>query len=588
MDFANKLKTYINEINCSLSELSEACGLANATITRYCNGTRNPANPSVQLDKLINGLSKLYFQKNIFSKNEKNIRKEIDEILKTYDTSKMIDNFNQLILILKINISDFSKTLGYDPSYLSRIRSKERKVSNPNTLFDSICNYIVKNYSDEESKKKVSLIIGCTINDITSITQYKGRISTWLCSDYRELKANNEINKFLSVLNDFNLNEYIRVIKFDELKVPNISFKIPKSKNYFGLEQMKQGELDFFKATVLSKTTKPVFMCSDMQMSDMTSDLVFGKKWMFGIAMMLKKGLHLNIIHNIDRPFEELMIGLESWIPIYMTGQVSPFYLSSNESSVYSHLNYISENAALTGECIKNFHNKGKYYLTNNKRELDYYREKTDILLRKAKPLMKIYNENDKELLYSYLASNLFINGDRKKISSSLPIYTIKNDLLLKILLRNKISSQDTELILNFVKKQKQNITKILENNFIEEVIGKICKKEYDQFPISLDLSELFYNKKILYTYDEYLEHYKQTKQYESLFKNYKIITNNNLAFRNIQINIFLNNFVIISKNDNPTIHFIIEQPKLCKAIENFVVPIIEQEGNIYDKKEKN
>lgn len=30
------------------------------------------------------------------------------------------------------------------------------------------------------------------------------------------------------------------------------------------------------------------------------------------------------------------------------------------------------------------------------------------------------------------------------------------------------------------------------------------------------------------------------------------------------------NNYVIISKSSNPTIHFVIEHPKLVEAIENF------------------
>ena len=30
------------------------------------------------------------------------------------------------------------------------------------------------------------------------------------------------------------------------------------------------------------------------------------------MAMMLKKGLHLNQIHNLDRSFEEMMLGIES------------------------------------------------------------------------------------------------------------------------------------------------------------------------------------------------------------------------------------------------------------------------------------
>lgn len=79
-------------------------------------------------------------------------------------------------------------------------------------------------------------------------------------------------------------------------------------------------------------------MFSDMPMEDMAEDIDFGKKWMFAIAMCLKKGHHLNIIHNLDRPFNEMMLGLESWIPIYMTGQISPYYLKDNKNNIYNHL----------------------------------------------------------------------------------------------------------------------------------------------------------------------------------------------------------------------------------------------------------
>ena len=140
-------------------------------------------------------------------------------------------------------------------------------------------------------------------------------------------------------MDSFNLNDYIKAIKFDKLKVPNIPFYKAKTRNYYGLEEMKMGELNFFKSTVLSKSNEDIFMCSDMPMEDMAKDIDFGKKWMFAIAMSLKKGLNLNIIHNLDRPFNEMMLGLESWIPIYMTGQVSPYYFSEIKNTVYNHLN---------------------------------------------------------------------------------------------------------------------------------------------------------------------------------------------------------------------------------------------------------
>ena len=81
--------------------------------------------------------------------------------------------------------------------------------------------------------------------------------------------------------------------------------------------------LDFLKATALSRSREPVFICSDMPIEELAQDMEFSKKWMLGLAAILKKGLRLDMVHDLNRPFGEMMLGLESWIPLYMTG-VSP------------------------------------------------------------------------------------------------------------------------------------------------------------------------------------------------------------------------------------------------------------------------
>ena len=121
----------------------------------------------------------------------------------------------------------------------------------------------------------------------------------------------------------------------------------------------------------------------------------FNKKWMFAIAMALKKGLHLNIIHNVDRPFEEMMLGLEAWIPLYMTGQISPYHFKNISTEIYHHFTYVSGVVALSGECIDGYHEDGKYHLSTGKEELAYFHKKADHLLQKASTLMEIYTKDD-------------------------------------------------------------------------------------------------------------------------------------------------------------------------------------------------
>ena len=227
---------------------------------------------------------------------------------------------------------------------------------------------------------------------------------------------------------------------------------------------MKKGELDFFKGTVLTKNNE-VFMCSDMPMEDMAKDVEFGKKWMFGIACMLKKGIHLDIIHNLDRPFNEMMLGLESWIPIYMTGQVSPYFLKGNSNSIYCHLNYVSESAVLTGECITGYHSKGKYRLITSKKDIEYFKTKSECLLNKATALMNIYKTESQNAFNAFLTTSSKLPGNRRRILPSLPIHTISKDLLIKILKHNDISDEDINNITSEIHSQKNIIGTILKNN---------------------------------------------------------------------------------------------------------------------------
>ena len=302
----------------------------------------------------------------------------------------------------------------------------------------------------------------------------------------------------------------------------------------------------------------------------MAEDIDFGKKWMYAIAMCLKKGHHLNIIHNLDRPFKEMMLGLESWIPIYMTGQISPYYLKDNKNDTYNHFNYVSGTVALTGECIKGHHNKGMYYLTTNKNEIEYYKEKSDLLLKKAKPLMEIYRENNSKEYELFLRKDENIICDRARYLSSLPIFTISNELLIKILKRNKINSKDIDKIIKYKNDELKYIKNITKNSKINDYIYIIKEDNFKKDSPSLLLNNLFYNKKINYTYKEYMEHLKLTKDYVKSEKNYEINYIKEKTFKNITISLLKNNYVIISKSSNPTIHFVIKHPKLIESIENF------------------
>ena len=575
MTFCEQLNTYIKQIGCSSKELVNASGLSTSVISRYRRGDRSPNIRGKQLVQLADGLYELSsFKKLNITRDEiySNLSSSLNDV--SIDFEQLSKNFNELIATLNINMSELSRFSSYDASLLSKIRTGNKTPSKPKIFIENVCGFVVKKYKLEDDKKAVAILIGCNLKDLKDNSSYYNKLFKWFSTNL--VPANNYIDDFLNNLDKFDLNEYIKVIHFDEMKVPTIPFYKATSKTYYGIEEMKKGELDFFKATVLSKNNEPVFMCSDMPMEDMAQDVEFGKKWMYAIAIMLKKGLHLNIIHNVDRPFNEMMLGLESWLPIYMTGQVSPYFLKGLQNNIYCHFNYVSGVAALYGECINGYHDKGKYTLTTNKNDISYYNTKAQCLLSKATSLMDIYKADSQNSFNAFLSSSIKIKASRRRILFSLPIHTISNNLLFKILKHNNVSAENIKAIQESVKFQKEIFKNTIEQNVIEDEISILSKEEFGKVKPSLFLADIFYDKKIYYTYEDYLEHINLTKKYEKENKNYKLSINNNNTFKNIQILVCEKNWVMISKANSPSIHFVIHHPKLRNAIENFIPPVVE------------
>lgn len=575
--FCKKLNEYLNMLCCSGREFSELSGISEATVSRYKSGARMPKANSEDMKRLCRGIYTLARQKGFENISYKNILQELNALAENeaFDFTGLREKLNILCNIFSVNLADMSKSLKYDPSYISRIKSGKRKPANPQKFAIDIAWYFSGYYNSVNDKKIAAEILNTAQTLIQTREAYAAQLINWLTDSTTAKNPENPMEKFLTALNSFNLNEYIKAIRFDELKVPSLPFQLPTSKSYYGIEEMKSGELDFLKATALSKSKVDVFMYSDMQMDDMAADIGFSKKYMFGLAAMLKKGLHLNVVHNLNRPFNELMLGFECWIPLYMTGQISPYYLKGVHNQFFCHFLNVSGAAALSGECISGLHSKGRYYLTKNKEELSYYQERSAFILKKAHPLMDIYREDKAAELAAFMISDSHTGGNRRSILSVLPIYTATDKFLKGFLDRRGVPLNEKQKILDYAALRKEQILKILENNSVSDEIPYLDKNTFDTHPQALSLSLMFCNENYEYTYDEYTEHMRLTKEFERENKNYSITQTKKNAFSNIQITIHENECVMISKNKTPTIHFVLRHPILREAIENLDFPII-------------
>lgn len=580
MKFSEKLNDFIEQLSCTGKDICNLSGISAASLSRYRNGERVPELGTKHFEDLCCALAQISTQKGELQITADAVKKAFvscDDFVST-DKELLRKNFNTLLSALNVNLTQLCQYTNYDASAIFRIRNGSRKPGDAERFASAVASFVTRTMQTPSEIAAVAELIGCDIDEIYDLSVRYAKIKSWLLKQPVQKVEGNSVSKFLSKLDDFDLNEYIKVIKFDELKVPSVPFQIPSSKTYFGIKEMMESELDFLKSTVLSKSSAPVIMYSDMPMTEMAKDPEFPKKWMFGMAMMLKKGLHLHQIHNLDRSFDEMMLGLESWIPMYMTGQISPYYFKNAPNDVFLHFLKVSGIAALSGEAVAGYHSDGKYYLTKVKREVEYYRKRAEEMLKNAYPLMEIYRSERKNELNAFLLADIKTAGKRRSILSSLPLYTISDELLNRILTRNNINAELKEKIKEYAKTQRQRIKIILENERIEDEIPDFVQENFTKSSPMLELSGIFCEEDIPYNEEEYTAHLTETKAFAEQNPNYTLKCSTAHAFNNLKIIIHEGQWVMVSKGKAPAIHFVIRHPKLRSAIECFIPPITEDE----------
>lgn len=567
MEFYLLLDNYIKEIGCTAKQLAEKSKLSASVISRYRSGDRVPSPDSDILKKLATGISQLSDQSYDI------ILGQMNSCLtsRTSFAKHAFYKIDRLVSELYIKQADIARAFNYDASFISRVLSGQRLPSNIDGFLRDIARYVAANCSSKERIEILAGTIYVTSSELQSESERFQAILNWLIYD------DTPTINFLNTLDNFDYNDFLTSLHFTDVKMPSEPLQIPPSHIYIGKNQMKQGELDFMKIAALSRSSDSVLFYSDMSMNDML-DADFPRMYMTGLAILVKKGLHLNVIHNLNRPLNELLIGLETWIPLYMTGQLSPYYFDGYSDEFFNHLLYSAGSVSLYGSCVGGNREYGHYYLTKKKEEVAYLKKRAEKMLEMSSPLLQIYRSSDKDSFYKMLSTTISSSESYRSILSSPPIAIISNDLLKKIVhgyakdkgLNKEMTEELQALIKKCMQIEKKLLLKPPKDKPIHVSIHKLSEEEFNKSPVYLPLGLGFVDINIPYTYETYCQHIHESDQYQKTHKNIIIEETDNLNFKNMQIrmgSIQGEHWVLISKSLSPNIHFMTKHPTLVEAL---------------------
>jgi len=569
MSFSERLDSYLKELGVSAKELSLESGVSQVVISRYRTGQRIPSldNRGV-LEELAYGIEALSHKNDREPINATDVLEAFDSDLPLLNVPFNYENFNFLIRELSLNASEMSRVMNYDPSYISRIRTGKRRPPDPEEFVSTLCKFIYPSLG-----KSVSVTAFRDLLNVPASEKFDSYDS--FCTLLKAYILNNDnvsedknVSVFLKYMDEFDLNDYIRSVHFDEIKLPNVPFSIPKTKVYFGVEGHKAAELDILKLIISSKSNEPAFLFSDFELSDLINDPEFNKKFMTGLAMILKKGIKIQYILNLDSTPNEILFALETLLPLYMTGQVEVYYLPERHNDIFKHLIRVAGGVAMIGTGISGDRKGYCFRTTTSKTFVSGVRQTANALLANASPLMEMYTDYNQPEFIEFLKINTYQKRPRYNKLSSLPMCTIPEKTLRNVLKRNNVSEDIISKEIEFFRALKTMMEVWLRDIEVVDEVPIISKKEFEKAPLFMQLPGGPLPFDLPYTYEEYSEQLEVSREYAKKNKNYKLVENPNSTFRNINIIIYRGEFIWISKMRAPSIQLIIRNAELREVFE--------------------
>ena len=184
MTFHDRLNDYILQAKCSSKELAQASKLSEGTISRYRKGYRVPNVRGEHFAGLTKGLY------GILSKQDPDItEEEISESLKKlidksygidYDT--FIEKLKLLLRGFEISNNELGRRLNYDPSYISRILSGQRRPADIRKFNANVAYYIAHQKADELEPSRICEVLGCDGRVVEDRDRLQEEVENWLSS----------------------------------------------------------------------------------------------------------------------------------------------------------------------------------------------------------------------------------------------------------------------------------------------------------------------------------------------------------------------------------------------------------------------
>lgn len=400
---SERLGVLIESVGASNTDISKLAECAPSYISRLRNGERIPKKSTAAMQRLAGAICRFALDNscqdtlfgtmgmNSAASEKDNASAVLSWMYESSDVPKdsspdnsekariFTNKLEALVNLSGLTNKELSEHLGVDPSYISRIRNGTRTLKRQSKILSKL-SYTLGNQIIYIGKKhKLSELTAVPADSISSDTV--GTIVTsWLldCSTGTEIIY---IKRILESINKYGPEE----IRYSPAPVLYGNTNDTRT-SYRGIEGLRSA-VDRLLKSVIRNGGSEILLYSDQGMSWMLGD--FHSKWLSLMTECLKRQVKIRIIHYIERDNLEMLAGINSWMPLYMSGLIDSYYSTLPAGELFGRTLFVAPGiGAVEGCCARGFEKNCEYRYVSEKEPLDMLENEYQYMLTVSRKLV--------------------------------------------------------------------------------------------------------------------------------------------------------------------------------------------------------
>ena len=375
-----------------------------SALSRYRNGKRVPRANSDVIDKLAQGISELAAKRGISVAASKAMVKEAltEGVIRSKPLGPSFSmRVDSVMKLLGVKNVDVAIPLHLDSSYISRIRRGERTPNDKRRFAEVVAQVAALNCMERGLSKELIVLMGAEdelssldeldVDSALGLAEYVGR---WLLGNQIVETDVAAIEDLFEKIDTMHFSAMVEQSQSQERVLSCAADREPAARFYSGKDYIWNAEMVFLD-NAAACGAKNLYLSSDIPALGTKLPENWVEEYRKAVFELINRGCHITILHDAGRPLKESLGALNLWMPLYMTGHVTPLYLEDMSNRMFCHANNVCECYAMACEAIRGHEEDGRYYITSLPEDLAYYQKKMTLLLEKTSTLLEIYRNDD-------------------------------------------------------------------------------------------------------------------------------------------------------------------------------------------------